>query len=179
MGLGGNDVLALISLDQSRRRDVKPLPHQYDVHLVGGPVGYGRANTLGVPLLPMAQPPQYDGPGDAWTPEHLLLAAVQGCFLFTLRAVARASKLDFVSLEVETSGTVDRRDGVTRFVEIVLRPTLVVPAGTERDRALRLLEKTEKACLVSSSLSTPVRLEARVTEHEPAPSVLPHGGKAA
>jgi uncharacterized OsmC-like protein len=30
----------------------------------------------------------FDGPGDAWSPENLLLAAVQSCFLFTFQAVA-------------------------------------------------------------------------------------------
>lgn len=43
--------------------------------------------------------------------------------------------------------------------DIVLRPTLAVAAGTDHERVQRLLEKTEKACLVSASLSTPIRLE--------------------
>jgi organic hydroperoxide reductase OsmC/OhrA len=46
----------------------------------------------------------------------------------------------------------------------VLRPRLVVAQGTDRERALRLLEKSEKHCLVSASLSTPVRLEPEITE---------------
>jgi uncharacterized OsmC-like protein len=89
----------------------------------------------------------------------LLLAAVETCFLFTLRAVAQASKLEFVSLELSGEGKVDRKDGATRFTEIVLRPRLRVPNGTDKDRTLRILEKSEKACLVSASLSMPVRLE--------------------
>jgi uncharacterized OsmC-like protein len=107
---------------------------------------------------------EFGGPGDAWTPEHLLLASVQTCFLFTLRAIARVSKLEFVGLELDTTGTVDRREGVTRFTDIVLRPRLTVPAGTDRARVLHVIEKVEKACLVSASLSTPVRLEAVVEE---------------
>jgi peroxiredoxin-like protein len=106
----------------------------------------------------------YDGPGDAWTPEHLLLAAVETCFLFTLRAVSKLSHVPFVTVQVTAVGTVDRRDGMTRFVEIILRPRLTVAPGTDRERARRLLEKSEKACLVSASLSTPVRLEADIVE---------------
>ena len=56
----------------------------------------------------------------------------------------------------------DRIDGVTRFTEIVLRPRAGLPPGADRARALRALEKSEKACLVSSSLSTPVRLEPEI-----------------
>ena len=139
-----------------------PLPHRYDVHLAGGASGYARLSAEGIPELQTAPPLNYDGPGDAWSPEHLLLASVQACFLFTLRTVARLSKVEFSSLELDASGTVDRRDGVTRFVEIVLRPTLTVAGATDPERARRVLEKSEKACLISASLATPIRLEPRI-----------------
>ena len=145
---------------------MKPLPHHYDVHLTGGPSGYAQLSTAGVPELRTAPPVDYDGPGDAWSPEHLLLASVQACFLFTLRAIARLSKVEFLALDLDASGTVDRQDGVTRFTEIVLRPKLTVSPGTDRQRALRVLEKSEKTCLVSASLSTPIRLEPDITEQE-------------
>jgi len=143
---------------------MKPLPHQYEAGLAGGPSGYVTVSASGLPSLRLEAPSDFGGPGDAWSPEHLLLAAVQSCFLLTLRAVARASKLDFVSLDLDASGTVDRQDGVTRFTEIVLRPRLTIAAGTDHERAVRALEKSEKACLVSSSLSTPIRLEPEIIE---------------
>jgi peroxiredoxin-like protein len=143
---------------------MKPFPHVYDVTLTGGPGGHAVMSTPGIPDLFTDAPAEFDGPGDAWTPEHLLLAAVQSCFLLTLRAVARASKLEFLNLEITTIGTVEKRDGVTRFTDIVLRPRLVVPAGTDRDRARHVMEKSEKHCLVTASLSTPVRLESAIVE---------------
>jgi len=143
---------------------MKALPHQYDARLTGGPTGYADVESAGLPVLRMVEPATYDGPGDAWSPEHLLLASVQACFLFTLRAVARLSKLEFTELELESSGTVDRQDGVTRFTEIVLRPRLTVPPGVDSARALAMLEKAKKACLVSASLSTPIRLEPAIHE---------------
>ena len=145
---------------------MKPLPHHYDVRLTGGPAGYAELSGPGLPGLRMAPPVEFDGPGDAWSPEHLLLAAVQSCFLLTLRSVARASQMEFTWLELHAAGTVDRQDGVTRFSEIVLRPTLSVAAGSDHERIRRLLEKTEKACLVSASLATPIRLEPVITEQE-------------
>jgi peroxiredoxin-like protein len=141
---------------------MKPLPHRYDVRLTGGPDGYAALSSPGMPELKSAPPLDYDGPGDAWSPEHLLLAAVETCFLFTLRAVAKASKIDFVSLDLSADGTVDRQDGITRFTEIVLRPRLTLRPGQDATRALRLLEKSEQACLVSASLSTPIRIEPEI-----------------
>ena len=63
---------------------------------------------------------------------------------------------------IQCEGTVDRKDGATRFTDIILRPRLTIPAAGDRGRALKLLEKSEKACLVSASLLTPIRLEPEV-----------------
>jgi uncharacterized OsmC-like protein len=145
---------------------MKPLPHEYVVELTGTPIGHAEATSPGLPLLPLDAPLDFDGPGDAWSPEHLLLAAVEGCLLLTFRAIARLSQLSFLTLQVATSGTVSRQDGVTRFTEIVLRPRLTVPSGTDVDRALRTLERSEKACLVSASLATPIRMAAEVVVAE-------------
>jgi organic hydroperoxide reductase OsmC/OhrA len=57
-------------------------------------------STADLLALRTAPPVGYDGPRDAWSPEHLLLASVQACFLFTLRAIARTSKVELTSLEL-------------------------------------------------------------------------------
>jgi len=138
---------------------MKPLPHRYEVRIAGGPADHATLRSGGVPDLPTAAPLEFDGPGDAWSPEQLLLGAVEACFLLTFRAVAQASGIEFTSLAVEGEGIVDRSDGRTRFTEITLRPRLALPAGVDMVRVRRALEKAEHACLVSASLSTPIRLE--------------------
>ena len=138
---------------------MKPLPHRYEVSLAAGPTGHATLRSGGVPDLHTDAPTEFDGPGDAWSPEQLLLAAVESCFLLTFRAVANASGIAFTSIAVEGEGTVERAEGRTRFTEIVLRPRLALPAGIDATRVRRALEKAEHACLVSASLATPVRLE--------------------
>jgi peroxiredoxin-like protein len=139
------------------------LPYRYSVSIADGPHPYARLSSSGVPDLRTAAPTDFNGPGDAWSPEQLLLAAVEACFVLTFRAVAAASRLDVTSLSVEAEGTVDRVDGRIRFTEIVLRPRVVVAAGVDPTRLHRALEKAEHACLVSASLGTPVRLELEPT----------------
>ncbi len=143
-----------------------PLPHRYAVRLAGSATGHATLAADGLPELRTAPPLEFDGPGDAWSPEHLLLAAVQACFLFTLRGVARASGIEFLRCEVEAEGIVDRTDRVMRFTEIVLRPRLALGPTVDRARARRAVEKAEHACLVSASLVTPVRLELEFLEPE-------------
>jgi peroxiredoxin-like protein len=141
---------------------MKPLPHLYLARIAGGPTGYATLSSSGVPDLRTAPPLDFEGPGDAWSPEQLLLAAVEACFLLTFRSVAQASRLEFVSISVEAEGVVDRIEGVTRFTEIVLRPRVALPAGTDWVRVQRALEKAERVCLVSASLDTPIRLEPEI-----------------
>jgi peroxiredoxin-like protein len=141
---------------------MKPLPHRYETHLTGGPTGYASVSSAGAPVLRTAAPAEFDGPGDAWSPEHLLLASVQSCYLFTLRAVAHASRLEFLELELKAEGIVDRQDGVTKFTEITLRPRLLVPPDTDAARVQSVLDKTTKACLVSASIASPIRIEPEI-----------------
>lgn len=141
---------------------MKPLPHTYDVTLMGTPAGHAIVASDGLPDLTTAPPREYDGPGDAWSPEHLLLASVSSCFLFTFRAVAKASRAEFLELEARSSGVVAKVEGVTRFSEIVVRAIVTVPAHTNADAVRRAIEKTSAHCLVSSSLVTPTRIEAEV-----------------
>lgn len=138
---------------------MKPLPHRYEARIAGGPEGYATLSSAGVPDLRTAPPIDFGGPGDAWSPEQLLVASVEACFLLTFRAIAVASRIEFTSLSVDGEGIVDRSNGRTRFTEIVLRPRVTLPAGVDSVRVRRALEKAERACLVSASLGTPVRLE--------------------
>jgi peroxiredoxin-like protein len=141
---------------------MKPLPHHYEVTLSGEPTGYATLSSEGVPPLRSAPPKDFDGPGDAWGPEHLLLAAVATCFMFTFRAVAQASKFAFTALDLSGSGTVDRKDGGTRFTEITLRTRLKLPAGGDPERAKRILEKGKNSCLVTTSLLVAIELEMEI-----------------
>lgn len=143
-----------------------PLPHSYNVQLLGQSHGYAQLSAGNLPDLTLAPPADFGGPGDAWSPEHLLLASVQACYLFTLRAVARQSGLSFETLEADAVGTLDREDGVLRFTAIVLRVRLTVPPGTNLDHARHALEKSKRACLISASLATPVRVDATIVERK-------------
>lgn len=141
---------------------MKPLPHRYQVRIAGGPSGHATLASPGVSDLATAAPVDFGGPGDAWSPEQLLLAAVDACFLLTFRAIAQASRIEFTSLDLDGEGIVDRDARGMRFTEIVLRPRVALPAGADPARVRWALEKAEKTCLVSASLSTPIRLEPQI-----------------
>jgi peroxiredoxin-like protein len=116
-------------------------------------------------------PPEFGGLEGRWTPEELLLAAIASCYTTTLRAIAGNAQFDFADLQVEASGTVRKADSGYRFTQIVVRPNLKIASGEERDRALDLLKRAEKLCLVSRALGTNLKFEPQLEITKPVPVV--------
>lgn len=115
-----------------------------------------------------AAPPEFGGEPGLWTPEHLLLSAVSTCFVATFRSIAEASKLEFVGMELPVEGTIEKQEGGFRFTKIVLKPVVVISSEDDRERTGRLLEKAERVCLVSRSLSCSIVLQASIVVAVPA-----------
>jgi organic hydroperoxide reductase OsmC/OhrA len=141
---------------------MKPYPHHYQVEARADAEGPVTLVAESLPALETAPPEQFDGPGDRWSPEALLVGAVADCFVLTFRAIARASGLAWTQLRASASGTLDRADDGPRFTAIEIDAALSIPAGVDEARALRLLEKAERSCLISRSLAFPTSLHARV-----------------
>jgi len=142
------------------------LPHNYTVAAVAGPADNVELTSPGLIKLESAPPAEFGGPGDLWSPETLLVAAVADCFILSFKAIARASKLDWVSVSCDVDATLDRVDKVTRFTALTQRVTLEVPAGTDEAKAQRLLEKAEHICLITNSLNAETDLETDVRVSE-------------
>lgn len=139
-----------------------PYPHTYRVRASAQPSTTVSLSSDGIPDLPSAPPREFDGPGDQWSPETLLVGAAADCFALSFRAVAAASKVAWTSLACEVEGVLDRVDGITSFTGMNVHAHLIVPAGVDHDRAQRLLEKAEKVCLIMNSLKATPQLHTQI-----------------
>lgn len=141
---------------------MQDFPHHYQV---GARLDDPTADVVivanGLPDLPTAPPVEFGGPGDRWSPETLLVAAVCDCFVLGFKVIASASRLTWSKLDVRVAGTLDRVDKKMRFTHIAIAAELTVPAE-QAARAPRILEKAEANCLVMNSLSAVVNLESKI-----------------
>lgn len=113
--------------------------------------------------IEVATPPEFPkGMPGIWSPEHLLTSAVISCFMTTFLSIAENSKLDFISLDCSAKGKLDKVDGKLLMTEIILEPILVIVNEAEKDKAERILHKSEAACLISNSIKTNVILSTTV-----------------
>ncbi len=140
-----------------------PFPHFYTVNSHANPSGAVTLSASNVPELASQPPREFDGPGDQWSPEGLLTAAVADCFVLNFRAIAAASKFAWTELSAATEGRLDRVEGKMRFTSFTTKASLTVPQGAAVERAKKLLERAEQTCPVANSLTAERHLEASIT----------------
>jgi peroxiredoxin-like protein len=145
---------------------MQPLPHRYVVTAVPDPTHHVSLTTPRVLPLVTAAPVEFDGPGDAWSPETLLVGAAADCFAITFRGVARASQLTWTGMTCEVAGTLDRVDGVMRFTRLDIEARLTVPDGASEALAGRVLDKAKRNCLITNSLTGEVHLHTTIDTRE-------------
>lgn len=114
--------------------------------------------TPGSPgCLEVATPPQFPkGIPGIWSPEHLFTAAVSSCFMTTFLAIAENSRLEFLSFYCKSTGRLEQVDGKFMMTEVLLEPKLIIKHEKDRERAERILQKSDEACLVTNSIKSNV-----------------------
>ena len=145
-----------------RTEKMHPYPHTYVVEASALPIGDVTVSSARLPGLTVAAPQEFDGPGDRWSPETLLCAAVANCFILTFRAYARASKFEWTALRCHSEAVLENVGGVPQFTRFVTHATLRVPAGSDPAKARPLLQRAEDRCLVTNSLKGERHLDAKV-----------------
>jgi peroxiredoxin-like protein len=141
--------------------------HEYRVQAMctGPRKGVIRAEAVSR-TIPFSAPPEFRGEAGFWTPEHLLVASVVSCFVSTFSGMAEMSRFEFASFCLDAEGLLENESGAWRFAEIKLSPNLTLLKEADRERALRLLEKAEKSCLIARSLQCKITMSASIQIEE-------------
>ena len=110
----------------------------------------GRTGEMSSPELQqtveIATPPQFPkGVEGVWSPEHLFTAAVSSCLMTTFLAIAENSKLEQI-------------EGKFLMTEVILEPTVVILNEEDREKAERVLQKSEANCLISNSVHSKITM---------------------
>ena len=138
--------------------------HKYEVNVEWT---QDRKGTLSSPVLTqqieVATPPDFPkGIPNIWSPEHLFVAAINSCVMNTFFAIAENSDLTYVSFKSNAVGTVEKIDGNYQVTEITLKPILTISDVKDSERAMHVLEMSEKNCLISNSVKTIIHLESEI-----------------
>lgn len=109
--------------------------------------------------IEVATPPEFPkGIPGIWSPEHLFTAAVSSCLMTTFLSIAENSKLAFIDFSCKSKGKLEQVEGKFIMSEIILEPTVTITDEKDRERAERVLQKSEAACLISNSVKSKITM---------------------
>ena len=138
--------------------------HTYEVNLSWLE---NRKGKLSAPALnqsiEVATPPEFPkGMPGIWSPEHLFVSAVSSCLMTTFLAIAENSKLEFSSFSCQATGKLDKVDKKFMITEVLLKPLVIIKNADQQERAEKVLQMSENACLISNSINSKIIFEPTV-----------------
>jgi organic hydroperoxide reductase OsmC/OhrA len=80
----------------------------------------------------------------------------------TFLSIAEFSKLEFKSFSCEAKGVLDTVEGKLLMTEVHLKPTVVIADESLREKAEKILHKSEAACLISNSVKAKVTMTPNI-----------------
>ncbi len=122
----------------------------------------GRAGDLaseGKPVFRVASPPEFKGEAGVWTPEDLLVAAVNACMMTTFAAFSQRLGLPIRSYACDAEGVLEFAEGSYRFTGVTLRPKIVVSDPSALKQVEKALADAHGSCIISNSIRAKVVLE--------------------
>ena len=142
---------------------MQDLPHHYVVNASAEEGEHVTIKATDLPEIASDAPAQFGGPGGKWSPEELMMAAVADCFILTFRAIAKASKLEWLSIDCSVDGTLERVERATQFTAVTVSAKLMLGTEADASKAEKLLHKSEEACLITNSLTAETHLNTDIT----------------
>lgn len=139
--------------------------HNYEVDLVWTSDRRGELTSPDLnTTIECATPPQFPkGVANLWSPEHLYAASINSCYMSTFLAIAENFKLEFSSFKCKTIATLELTEGKYKMTRAAILPEVVlVNFGEDEAKAIRVIEKSKAACLITNSIQTEIELKPTV-----------------
>src|ERR1051326_6460288 len=88
--------------EDSRSAKMKNPIFSYSAEIEWDRARAGDLRVPGLPPLKVAAPPEFNGPGGAWSPEALYVGAVASCFMLTFLAYAERGRSEEHTSELQS-----------------------------------------------------------------------------
>jgi organic hydroperoxide reductase OsmC/OhrA len=119
----------------------------------------GRASAPGKPDIDIGSPPEFRGEPGVWSPEELLVGALNACLMLTFISMAQSKRVEFVAYESAAEGVLENIDGKFQITEVSVQPSLVLRSQADLESARTIMDEVEEHCFISNSIKAKVKLE--------------------
>ena len=127
--------------------------------------GYERSHDVriaGKPTLAGSSDASFRGDATKHNPEDMLVTALSTCHMLSYLHVAASAGVVVTAYADTAEGMMETDEHGGRFVEVVLRPRIIVSAASDHDKAMALHEDAHHACFIANSVNFPVHCEPQV-----------------
>ncbi|HIE65591.1 MAG: OsmC family protein [Nitrospira sp.] len=114
------------------------------------------------PLIEMSAAPQYQGDPNRLNPEELFTASIASCQMLTYLALASFAGIRVLSYTDEAEGVLAKKERKMQMVRVLLRPRIVVVEGTDKEKALALVQKAHTQCFIANSITTEAIIQPNI-----------------
>jgi organic hydroperoxide reductase OsmC/OhrA len=118
----------------------------------------GMISALGKPHLEVGSPPEFKGEPGIWTPEDMLVGALNTCLMLTFLALAASKGVDMGSYESSAEGLLENVEGKYRITEVTVQPSVGVRSQADLEAAQKIMQSVEANCFISNSITAKVKL---------------------
>lgn len=121
----------------------------------------GVAGCAGKPDIAVNPPPEFGGAPGRWTPEDLLLSAIESCVMMTALNIAQRQKLALKGYTSKATAQLAKTPEGLRFTGAAVAIDMRVADPADIEKAVRLVAMAEKYCPISNALKFPVHVTAQ------------------
>lgn len=147
-------------MEQEPKKLHKSFHYQSGIQWLQGRRGVVSASAR--PSIVVSSPPEFKGEPGLWTPEELLISAINSCLLMTFLAYAQREELDLAAFDSAAEGLLEYLEGKYRITEVVLKPNLTVNSEEDVLLARDVLERAHRDCFISNSVRATVNMVPQI-----------------
>jgi organic hydroperoxide reductase OsmC/OhrA len=131
---------------------------RYNNRLVWNSGRRGRTSAPGKPEMDVGSPPEFKGEPGVWSPEELLVGALNACLMLTFVSMAQSKGIEFAAYESAAEGLLENVDGRYRITQVGVQPSVVLRSQADLEAARTIMNEVEKHCFISNSITAEVKL---------------------
>ncbi len=118
----------------------------------------GVTSALGKPDVEVGNPPEFKGEPGIWTPEDMLVGALNTCLMLTFLAYAFSKGLEVAAYESNAEGLLENVEGKYRITEVTVEPSVALKSQADLERAQEIMKSVKENCFISNSITATVKL---------------------
>ncbi|MFA6455912.1 MAG: OsmC family protein [Bacteroidota bacterium] len=122
----------------------------------------GFLRSEGKPEIFVSSPPEFKGIPGVWSPEDLLVSAVEICQMSTFLSFAGRKGLPLKSYKSAAEGLLENVDGKYRFTKITVTPEIVVEKSWTKEQVEEIVHAAHDNCLIGNSITAVVAVEPTI-----------------